>query len=47
MRNSTWIISNMVATTQAQKNALIFFANSLKEYEIIKLIYNRKTLDLL
>ncbi len=39
-RNTSWLISNMVATTE---RSLVIIANStLKEYEIIILIYNRK-----
>ncbi len=43
MCNASWVISKMEVTTEAH-NPLIF-ANSLKEYKIITLIYNRKNMQ--
>ncbi len=41
MHYESWVISNMESTTECSH---IFIASmTLKEYEIIKLIYNRKT----
>ncbi len=41
MHNVSWVISYMAATTTDVEHSH-FFANSLKEYEIITFISNRK-----